>query len=159
EQLDDAAWEDLIGKKLFGPLGMKSAGFGAMGTKGKVDQPWQHEADGTPIEPGPHKDNPEVMGPAATVHCSLPDWGKFVADQLRAGQGDGALLKAETYRLLRSSPFKDEEYRLGGWFGVEERRAGGLVLDHAGSNNHNLCTAWLAPGRNFAVLVATNQGG
>jgi hypothetical protein len=33
------------------------------------------------------------------------------------------------------------------------------VLDHAGRNTHNHCTARLAPGRNFALLVATNQAG
>lgn len=33
------------------------------------------------------------------------------------------------------------------------------MLSHDGSNTHNYCTAWLASDRDFAVLVATNQGG
>jgi hypothetical protein len=35
--------------------------------------------------------NPEVMGPAGTVHCSLADWAKFIADQLSGFAGPGAL--------------------------------------------------------------------
>jgi CubicO group peptidase (beta-lactamase class C family) len=160
EKAEKADWEDLIDGRLFQPLGMKTAGFGAMGTPGKVDQPWQHKADGTPIEPGPNEDNPPVMGPAGRVHCSLPDWARFVALQLRAGQGKPALLQPDTFTLLHTTPFKDSGYVRDGWMGIpEDKRAGGLVLAHDGSNTQNYCTAWLAPERRRALLVACNQGG
>jgi hypothetical protein len=131
-----------------------------MGTPGKVDQPWQHRDDGTPIEPGPNKDNPPVMAPAASVHCSLGDWAKFVACELRQGRGKPDLLKPETFTKLYGTPFKDSPYVRGGWNGTpESKRTGGLVLAHDGSNKKNHSTAWASPERKFAVLVACNQDG
>src|SRR5262249_17730282 len=72
EEAAGATWEELMHARLFGPLGMKSAGFGAMGTRGKVEQPWQHTSRGTPVGPGTLSDNPLVIGPAGRVHCSVP---------------------------------------------------------------------------------------
>jgi CubicO group peptidase (beta-lactamase class C family) len=160
EKVANSDWEEVITKKLFQPLGMKTAGFGPMGTAGKVDQPWQHKADGTPIEPGPNKDNHVVMGPAGRVHCSLPDWARFIALQLRAGTGQPTLLKPETFKLLHDTPFPYKAYCLGGWGRTAKNKdTEGMVLTHDGSNNQNHCTAWLALERGFAVLVAANQGG
>ncbi len=42
EKLAGKPWETLLTEKLFRPLGMKSAGFGAPGAIGKLDQPWGH---------------------------------------------------------------------------------------------------------------------
>jgi CubicO group peptidase (beta-lactamase class C family) len=160
EEAAGAPWEGLIQKRLFRPLGMKSAGFGAMGTPGKVDQPWQHLEGGLRVAPSPHSDNPPVMGPAGTAHCSLPDWARFIADQLRGARGGRALFKAETYKKLHTSPYADNFYTLGGWGGrAKDGRAGGPLLEHAGSNGMSYATAWVAPRRDLAVLVVTNQGG
>lgn len=88
EKAADASWEDLMRRLVFGPLSMTSAGFGGTGTPGRVDQSWPHVADGKPVpKNGPDADNPPVMGPAGTVHCSLSDWGKFISDQLRSARG------------------------------------------------------------------------
>jgi CubicO group peptidase (beta-lactamase class C family) len=160
ERAADASWEDLMRERVFKPLGMASAGFGALSKGGKDSQPWPHAAKGRPISPtSPFSDNPPWTGPAGTVHCTLGDWGKFVADQLRGARGEPALLKPESYRKLHSAPFADEFYTVGGWSGKpKDARAGGLVLAHDGTNTMNYATAWLAPGRDFAVLVAANQG-
>lgn len=159
ERIGKADWEHLMTEKLFRPLGMKTAGFGAAGTPGRVDQPWGHDKDGKPVEPGPAADNPPVMGPAGRVHCSLADWARFVALHLRAGHGEPALLKPETFALLHTPP-KGSSYARGGWGVIDpDRRTGGPVLSHDGSNTMNWCTAWVSPGRHFAALVACNQGG
>jgi CubicO group peptidase (beta-lactamase class C family) len=160
EKVVDTSWEELLAKRLFEPLNMRSAGFGAMGTRDKLDQPWQHTRDGKPIGPGPFSDNPPVMGPAGSVHCSLPDWARFIADQLRGARGGRALLKPKTYKKLHTAPYRDQFYTLGGWAGrAEDDEAGGLCLAHDGSNTMSYAAAWLAPQRNLAVLVVCNQGG
>jgi CubicO group peptidase (beta-lactamase class C family) len=157
EKAADASWEDLMTKELFQPLGMRSAGFGTPGTAKKIDQPWPHDARGEPVEPGPDSDNPPVMGPAGRVHCSLPDWAKFIADQLKGARGERALLHADTYKRLLMSPFSDHFYTLGGWTGSEV--LGKLILGHDGSNRLNYAAALMMPSNDFAVLVITNQGG
>jgi CubicO group peptidase (beta-lactamase class C family) len=158
EHVTGKAWEDLVTEIVFAPLGMKSAGFGGLGTPGQIDQPWPHGADGKPMPlNGPNVDNAEVMGPAGTVHCSLADWARFVADQLSGERGAGALLKPETYKTLHTVAF-DADYAFG-WLVVERPWGGGLVMTHAGSNTMNYAVVWMAPARDFAVLVVTNQGG
>ena len=54
---------------------------------------------------GPTVDNRAVLGPAGTVHCSIEDWSKFIADQLRGARGERALLKADTYKTLHTPRF------------------------------------------------------
>ncbi len=158
EQYADASWEDLMSRMIFQPLGMKGAGFGGVGTPGQIDQPWGHTADGKPVKDnGPDVDNPPVLGPAGRVHCTLSDWAKFIADQLRGARGEKALLKPETYKKLHTPPFGDD-YALG-WIVTERNWGGGRVLTHAGSNTMNFAVVWMAPLRDFAVLVVTNQGG
>ncbi len=169
ETLADRPWEGLMRERLFRPLGMTTAGFGAMGTPGKIDQPWQHRLLfflHVPVEPGPRADNPDAIAPAGTAHCSIGDWAKYIRCHVRGAKGDGALpgdgagprhlLAPETYRRLHTPAF-DGDYA-GGWI-VTRRPWGGRVLTHSGSNTLNYAVAWLSPGRGFAVLAMTNQGG
>lgn len=158
ERVTNESWEQLIGRIVFKPLGMKSAGFGGTGTLGEIDQPWPHTSGGKPTaNNGPKVDNPEVMGPAGTVHCSLSDWAKFIADQLRGERTERALLKPRTYKKLHTSPFGGD-YALG-WIVAQRGWGGGTVLTHAGSNTMNFAVVWIAPARDFAVLITTNEGG
>jgi CubicO group peptidase (beta-lactamase class C family) len=158
EKISGKPWEELMQKTVFEPLGMKSAGFGGLGTPGKIDQPWPHQADGKPTEKnGPDVDNAAVLGPAGTVHCTLGDWAKFIADQLRGARGQGGLLKAESYRQIQTAHF-GSDYALG-WLVADRKWANGKVLTHAGSNTLNYALAWVGPLRDAAFLVCTNMGG
>ena len=161
ERVTGTPWQELMRKRIFEPLGMKTAGFGAMGTPGKIDQPWQHVlTDGKhqPIGPGQMSDNPVVIGPAGRVHCSMADWAKFVAAHLNGPKGRPCplKLKTETWRMLHKPAFGGS-YALG-WVVAARDWGGGDVLTHAGSNTMNYAVVWMAPQRDFAVLVATNQG-
>jgi len=42
---------------------------------------------------------------------------------------------------------------------VSHEWGGGIVLNHIGSNTMNIANVWIAPERDFAVLVCINQGG
>ncbi len=160
EQVTGEDYETLLRRLLFEPLGMSTAGFGAMGSAERIDTPWQHRRSGdkiVPINPGPLSDNPPFITPAGRVHCSMADWAKYVRCVLAATRGEEGLLEPLQVRQLREPPF-DGDYALG--WGLHERSWGaGPVLSHAGSNGMNYCVAWVAPLRNFAVLAATNCGG
>jgi len=158
EKITGEPWEELITKAVFKPLGMSSVGFGGTGTPGNIDQPWPHYANGKPTEKnGPAVDNPPVMGPAGTVHCSLSDWAKFVADQMRGQLGEHGILKPETYIQLHTPRFGGD-YAFG-WGVLQRPWGGGTVYSHAGSNTVNFAVVWMAPAKDFAVLVVTNEGG
>jgi CubicO group peptidase (beta-lactamase class C family) len=159
ERATGEAWEDLMRRMLFEPLGMASAGFGAPGTPGVVDEPRGHVVRWLltmPMEPGPAADNPPAIGPAGTVHCSLPDWAKFIREHLRSERGGSGLLKPESFVRLHTPP-PSGDYALG--WGVMESAAEGRCLSHAGSNTMWYVQAWLALDKGYAVLVATNVGG
>ncbi len=159
EKITGERWEDAISNEVFKPLQMNSAGFGGTGTPGQIDQPWPHTEDGLPTaENGPVMDNPPVMGPAGRIHCTIQDWGKFVQDQLRGARGEsGTLLKPESYQKLQSPPFGGD-YALG-WMVVQRGWAGGKALNHGGDNTMNFANVWVAPQKDFAILVCVNQSG
>jgi CubicO group peptidase (beta-lactamase class C family) len=169
EKATGKAWEDLMREMIFTPLGMTSAGFGAPGDPSVVDQPRGHHPgspDASPVEPGPGADNPVAIGPAGIVHCSLPDWAKYVSFHLYGERGDMHVnaplqLSPESFTKLHtpSGPDAkpDEGYAMG--WGVTRRNWGGRVLTHNGSNTMWFTVVWIAPEKDFAVLVATNVGG
>jgi CubicO group peptidase (beta-lactamase class C family) len=155
------SWEELIRNRLFEPLGMKTAGFGAMGTKGKIDQPWQHRGTGrviSAIGPGPLSDNPKVMAPAGRVHASMEDWGKFLALHAVSPAKAKSLLKLETWTWLHTA-WKGQTYAPGGWVVLQRPWAKGNVLTHTGSNTMNAAVVWMAPSQGRAFFAATNSFG
>jgi hypothetical protein len=86
----------------------------------------------------------------------MTDWAKFLEDQLRGGEGLKALLPTEIYTAMQTD--RGDSYGYG-WGVVDRPWAGGKALTHSGSNTMNFCVCWLAPNRNFGVLVVSNQGG
>lgn len=155
EKVTGQSWEDLLREKVFHPLGMTTAGFGAPGTPGKNDQPRGHKADGAPVAPGPEADNPAAIGPAGIVHCSIGDWAKFIAANLPSAKVQ--LVKAETLRKLHTAVPGAPKYAMGWIVADDQPWAHGPALTHSGSNTLWFAVAWLAPARDFAVLVACNQ--
>ena len=158
EKTTGQSWERAVSTEVFEPLQMKAVGFGGTGTRGQIDQPWPHTAAGEPTaENGPAMDNPPVMGPAGRVHCSIQEWAKFIQDQLRGDRGEAALLKPDTYQKLHTPPFGGD-YALG-WIVVHRGWGGGIVFNHAGDNTMNFANVWIAPKRDFAILVCVNKSG
>lgn len=158
EQVLGDTWENLMRAKIFQPLGMTKAGFGGTGTPGQIDQPWPHPAKGKPMRSnGPLIDNAAVVGPAGTVHATLADWGKFISEHLAGARGEGHLLKPDTFKRLHEPP--EGFIYACGWVTAERKWGDGRVLNHNGTNTMNYAVAWLAPKKDFAVLVCTNQGG
>jgi CubicO group peptidase (beta-lactamase class C family) len=158
EKITKSTWEEQITKLLFEPLGMRTVGFGGTGTPGQIDQPWPHNADGTAVSKnGVEMDNPLLMASAGGVNCSITDWSKFVIDQLRGAAQKPALLKPQTYKMMQTPPFGGD-YALG-WIVLQRDWGGGTVFNHGGSNTMNFANVWIAPGRDFAILVCVNQGG
>ena len=161
EALTGQEWEALIRTNLFAPLGMADTGFGAPGVRGAMDHPRGHLGQGTArtaLEPDdPRADNPPGLGPAGTVHATMQDLGRYIAMHLAGEQGRADLLQPETIRRLHT-PAEGFSYA-SGWAVTHRDWAGGRALAHAGSNLRWYAVVWMAPERDFAVLVATNQAG
>jgi CubicO group peptidase (beta-lactamase class C family) len=114
-------------------------------------------SDGKPVEPTAQaSDNPPAIGPAGTVHCSVGDWAKFVTLHLQGERGKAKLLKAETFKRLRTPP-EGSSYAMG-WLVGPSPLGKGVALNHAGSNRMWYAVTWVLPESDLAVLVMCNQG-
>lgn len=168
EEAAGKPWEDLIVEKLFKPLGITSAGFGAPGTVGVIDQPRGHRGN-VIAEPGPGSDNPVAIAPGGRAHMTIGDWAKYVSLHLRGDKANPKrecrLLKPESFDRLHE-PWKGESggYAMGWsvptrpWAKGSKEGDAGVVLTHSGSNTMWFAVTWLAPERDFAVLVCCNRG-
>jgi CubicO group peptidase (beta-lactamase class C family) len=158
EHITGESWETLMRERLFKPLDMQSAGFGPTAPTGQLDGIWSHLPTAGKLTPlsGLPSDNPPVLGPAGTVHCSMEDWAKYVRFVMNGVRGEGNLLSKESFSALTTPP-AGADYAFG-WSSLERSWGGGRVLTHNGTNTMNYCVVWMAPTRNFAVLVATNVG-
>jgi CubicO group peptidase (beta-lactamase class C family) len=152
-------WEALMQEELFAPLEMASCGFGPPATGSARGQPFGHRAKDAASSYVPtDSDNPPLVGPAGTVHCSLADWASFVRANMDAPPQP--LLERETVALLHDGlPIGKEDIAYAmGWGSAERPWAAGKVLSHDGSNGSNLAAVRLAPRRGLAFLIAVNAG-
>jgi CubicO group peptidase (beta-lactamase class C family) len=142
ERLSKKPWEDLMREKIFKPLGMTSAGFRAP----KPDQPWGHR-DKTPVPPEPNGDNPDAIGPAATVHASIGDWAKFARYHLQ-----------NKIEKLHTTLPNSGKHGIGGWLVQDVPSLGGHFVQMIGSNTMWMAVMWILPAKNMAIVVTTNSG-
>ena len=167
ERVTNTAFEQLIDDRLLRPLGLTTVGFGAAGTPGVEDQPWQHRIDQAgnrvAVAPSPSADNPPVYGPAGRAHMSVGDWARWIQAVLRAEAGESSPWSSATAKLLttpRVTITSADGYALG-WvttarsWATPTRR----VLTHDGTNTMSYAVAWLAPDAGFGIILVTNQGG
>ena len=153
EKLTGQSWETLMEERLFAPLGMFSAGFGAPGNLNEVDQPWGHSrAAGGSWVPS-QIDNAAALGPAGTVHVSIADWAKFI--RLWFPDVVPSILD-RTALMTLMTPREGEDYA-GGWGVGYGAWAAGSTLTHSGSNSYWYSTLWIAPNRERAYLAVANS--
>jgi CubicO group peptidase (beta-lactamase class C family) len=103
-------WEVLMRERLFEPLGMTTAGFGA---PDPAANPVGHLRRGQGLRPMPPtgsdlSDNVPAIGPAGRVHLSLADLARY----LRAHADRASLLKPGSWDRLHAPAFGDD-YALG----------------------------------------------
>ncbi len=156
ETIYKQSWEKLLATHVFKPLGQSSAGYGAPGTAGKLDQPLGHALFGEPQKltaiplgkPDMPADLPAVLGPAGLVHMTLADMVKYLNAHM---QMPASFLKPESWKTLHTPPYT-ENYAMG-WV----VRPGGEIW-HNGSNNRWYAEILVDFTRKRVAFSATNDG-
>ncbi len=97
EHVTGRPWEQLVEAEVFAPLRMVGCGFGPTATAAHPSAVWGHDVDKGVYAPTA-EDNPPLMGPAGTVHCSLDAWARFAA--AHAGDGPAGWLTDASLRKL-----------------------------------------------------------
>jgi len=157
ESIEEKPWERLLADEVFEPLGIRSAGFGPLPLEDAEGAVGHVVRDGV-TEPV-RIDNPPPLGPAGRVHLTIADWSRFAltftGEENNTNRSRLGVSPRDWARLLEP---RDGGNYAGGW-GLHDRAwGGGRVLSHSGSNTTWYCVAWVAPGRDFCLLGATNTG-
>ncbi|NPD48162.1 MULTISPECIES: serine hydrolase [unclassified Lentimicrobium] len=154
EQITGLSWETLMRERLFGPLGMTTAGFGDPVKNKSIDQPWGHKKSWLQNKWKPSRDYyGEVLSPAGRVHCSVEDWAKFISLQL---PGENTFLD----RIILNKLIEPNGVYAGGWVVFQETEqpwAKGIVLVHGGSNEIWYAAVMVAPNLDRAYVIVTNS--
>ena len=161
ETIGGAPYEALMAQKVFIPLEMKSAGFGAPKGGKPNEEPLGHMKllwFRFAVDPfDRHADNTPVMAPAGGVHLSIRDLARYGAVHLEGARGTAAsLLPQESWQRLQTPYLEDYAY---GWVRYKRREwAGGPLLWHNGSNTLWYALLMLLPAKNTVLAFATNDG-
>ena len=158
DRLAGAAYERALADRVFEPLGIGSAGFGA------PPEIWGHPARlrlgaaglfrGRPADPAePKSDNPAVYASAATLHLTLEDWAAFCRIFLTEG---GDLLAPGTVEDLLAQPPGHGARMSMGWIKPPYLRGSSYSMQ--GSNTLWASAAVLDHDRERAALVVANDG-
>jgi CubicO group peptidase (beta-lactamase class C family) len=110
------------------------------------------------VDAGLDADNPPAIGPAGTLHSSVIDLAIYAAFHLRGEKGDTTLLPHSAFVKLHTAYPNNDDYAHG-WWVWPRWWANGNTLTHTGTNGQWFANMWLAPERDFAVIVVCNLGG
>lgn len=150
ERATGQAFEDLVVRHVFEPLGIQSISFDQFGA---ANEPQGH-VDGR-IANQQNDVNPRMFAPAGAMRMTLPDWARFCIDQMQGEHGRGRLLRRETYAFLHAA--QGETRAALGW-GAAPNPMGlrGPALTHSGSDGNWYALVCLFPQTGNGVLVTAN---
>jgi CubicO group peptidase (beta-lactamase class C family)/pimeloyl-ACP methyl ester carboxylesterase len=173
ERVTGKAYESLMQKFLFAPLGMTSATFDATGDIGARTPVGTDPSTGKPVTFDSEQylqGDPKILNPAGTgLRMNVADWAKFVRVHLGQTVNGVRLLKPETLvrlhtadpRPLQAGLENFSEGYASGWGTRPANWNGrnpslGASLEHDGSDNFWLAEVEGFPEANFAVLMMSN---
>lgn len=175
-KLEGSTWADVMQKRIFAPLGMKTANCSGKETLARLDvaQPHVLGKEFTLFADTWDENEAAAATGAGAINASARDMGQWLRFQLGDGTFDGKrLLKATTLKELHTAqvvvrregrwkvfyPDKATDhlaYGLG-WF-VHDHR-GKLAVSHGGTLSGFRSHVLLAPKEKMGVVVLVNRGG
>ncbi len=167
------SWEEFTQKRIFDPLGMKSANFSSLKAEQSPDHASPHSKQGAHVEVVKWR-NIDNVGPAGSINASARDLSNWIRLHLNDGMVDGKrLISSENLRethtpqmVIRNEGrwrlfFPESEtlqlsYGLG-WF-INDYRGHKLVM-HGGTIDGFRACVMLVPKSKVGVAVLVNLAG
>ncbi|MBX2880580.1 MAG: serine hydrolase [Granulosicoccus sp.] len=150
------SYEAALQNLLFNPLGVSSAGFGAppriKGHSSLIRSPWINLFKGKACDPSlPASDNPAVFSSAGTLHLSLPDWARYLAEFLE-NRKQPVISDAVINAVMEAPP----DYFMTRGMGRVDSPIASFAVQ--GSNTMWVATAMFSKERDRISLIACNDG-
>ena len=160
ETIAGEPYRALLQNRVFAPLALLSAGFGAPRGEYPDQEPVGHlvlfrrRIPADPFET--RADNTPLIAPAGTVHMTIGDLARYGAVHLEGEYGTEPVLLPQSSWQRLHTPFLDDY--ASGWMRYERDWAGGSVIWHNGSNTLWYALLMLVPARNTVLAFVTNDG-
>jgi CubicO group peptidase (beta-lactamase class C family) len=159
ERASGRAWEDLMQEHVFGPMGLKHAGFDMPATRAHPEQPRGHaQEQGKYAATALDEDYPwdAFIAPAGNVHASIGGLARYASQHLEGMRGREGAVRASTFARLHALPQGADTGYAAGWM-IQDSDFG-IVHTHGGSAGTFFATVSLYPEHGRAVVVAMNIG-
>ncbi len=168
-----SSWEEFTQRRIFDPLGMKSASLSTNVAEKSADHATPHQKKGSGIETMPWR-NIDNVGPAGSINASVRDLSNWIRLHLNEGELDGKrLISAENVREMHAPqmvvrnegrwqlffpPTETSQLSYGlGWF-INDYRGHKLVM-HGGTIDGFRASIVLVPKSKLGVAVLANLNG
>ncbi len=168
-QITNSSWEDFVQRRIFDPLGMKTANFSATVAEKAADHATPHrKTKDDKIEPIPWR-NIDNVGPAGSINASVRDLSSWVRMQLGKGIFEGKRIVSEKNLAETHTPQMviqmDEATRAnnpetnlmsyGLAWTVQDYR-GQLMVSHNGAIDGFRARVALLPKQNLGIVLLIN---
>jgi CubicO group peptidase (beta-lactamase class C family) len=161
------SWEDLVRKRIFGPLGMTASNFSVEESKKAADFAAPYTEKEKKVSEIPFR-NIDAVGPAGSINSNLTDMVRWVKLQLSDGTAGGnrvvgAANRSEMHQpqMVMREEGKDPEIILPtyamGWF-VESYR-GRKRVHHGGNIDGFSAMVTFLPAERLGVVALANRDG
>jgi len=157
------SWEQLVEEEVFKPLRMTTATFGQVYDGSLPPKaPCGHDLPSgatlatprNPLSAAAHTRYQASNGPGGYVACQLQDWAKFLHVMVTSDVSD--YLTSATASRLQQPYSGSEGYGRGIAVAIRSWATPGPALNHSGDIFGQDTVVWMAPGRDFIVVVFTN---
>jgi CubicO group peptidase (beta-lactamase class C family) len=163
ERATGRAWVDLMERQVFGPLKMRSAGFGWPAVPGGPRTAFGHWCDTTGMVQSVGRDHPYRLGaflaPGGDVHADIADLARWMQFNLNgpAQRAGGDAITDSTWRRLHTDPDRATNGYAMGWQVVAVSDSETALL-HDGTAGPFYTRMVIFPKRDRAVVIVTNAG-
>lgn len=158
------SWEELVQKKIFDPLGMKTSNFSVKDSQKAKDFSFPYSKRDEKIVKIPFR-NIDEIGPAGSINSSVNEMAQWILLNLNKGKiGDKQVISEKTLQTLHTprmvtAPLsKDKEFLYSaygmGW-GISAYR-GHPVVAHGGGIDGFISRVVFLPRDNAGIVVLTN---
>jgi CubicO group peptidase (beta-lactamase class C family) len=161
------SWEDLVRRRIFGPLGMKGSNFSVEASRASADLALPYTDKDDAIQEIPFR-NIDVVGPAGSINSSVAEMAQWVKLHLSDGKvgearvvSQAALDEMHRPQIVRRESGRDPEITLPsygmGWF-IESYR-GRTRVHHGGNIDGFSAMVTFLPAEELGVVVLANKDG